>query len=406
MGWRRCLGLVLAVLERRGEGLTVSSDGELAAALANCSNATLDGASFALAETAVLRGANCRVVVDGSAAAAPLARGDARRPPRPRPRRPGRRARAEIRRARGLRRGERRRRLRRGLRGDRPPRRLRRRRRRRRRVADGAALVAVGGSYAGGGYAFAAHGASATVDGGAYAGGGVLRLEAARRAVVGGTFANGTTAVDAADSNVTVRGGAFGFAGPVLRAREAAPSSSSAGPTTARRPTAAVAGAAAPWASPAAPSASRRGRPAPRSSTAAAPSPCPARFYGSATAGPATRSARSRSRRGGRGGEATAPALKCIFRACEKAALGGRTLADVTDVLRARVACPTAAAVAAAVRGAPGDGAALRRRPAALAAAPWSSVVCLELQLDGVVAELAVAHAALDAVDPCVEINQ
>ncbi|KAH8063466.1 hypothetical protein JL722_2636 [Aureococcus anophagefferens] len=57
-------------------------------------------------------------------------------------------------------------------------------------------------------------------------------------AVVGGTFANGTTAA-AADSNVTVRGGAFfGFAGPVLRAREAAPSSSSAGPTTARRPTA------------------------------------------------------------------------------------------------------------------------------------------------------------------------
>ena len=46
MGWRRCLGLVLAVLERRGEGLTVSSDGELAAALANCSNATLDGASL------------------------------------------------------------------------------------------------------------------------------------------------------------------------------------------------------------------------------------------------------------------------------------------------------------------------------------------------------------------------
>ena len=102
------------------------------------------------------------------------------------------------------------------------------------------------------------------------------------------------------------------------------------------------------------------------------------------------------------GGEATAPALKCIFRACEKAALGGRTLADVTDVLRARVACPTAAAVAAAVRAAAARATVLRCVDgfAALAAAPWSSVVRLELQLDGVVAELAVAHAALDAVAP------
>ncbi|EGB10325.1 hypothetical protein AURANDRAFT_62784 [Aureococcus anophagefferens] len=745
MGWRRCLGLVLAVLERRGEGLTVSSDGELAAALANCSNATLDGASFALAETAVLRGANCRVVVDGSAAAAAFG------------------ARPTLRAAAGGRvldvRGA-------ALvlksvalagcdaasddgacvaasagtvrlddcagAGGAVA-----------RVADGAALVAVGGSYAGGGYAFAAHGASATVDGGAYAGGGVLRLEGgAAAAVVGGTFANGTTAVDAADSNVTVRGGAFsGFAGPVLRARGGSavvvlggsydgPSSdgfavagrggavdvaggtfrfasreagaalvngsgavavsgaflrvgdrwcavlaagaegafavggfagplartyASAGAYAAAAACLAEAtcyeitatGAAAGWTfagrdyagdgvvpfslgadlcadgAPAAsnatcPRSSRSGgdagrdldlllaysvvvlaiigavalsvtgcyvarrsaddvekprqvapgdsSPLPGRQTVAAPlvatAPTdlaavsartaldlaaitlpagdavvvvavaagapgarqtlsvnfvpPARHRAAAPAVAALRAARDnladaaapaseqadlrallthvlvpflgayaacaanektlvilqRARaaktrallrcyeRGAAavaaegvgpvaavcaglpaapppaqpsgdapalyaaaarardalgavakavaadaGGEATAPALKCIFRACEKAALGGRTLADVTDVLRARVACPTAAAVAAAVRAAAARATVLRCVDgfAALAAAPWSSVVCLELQLDGVVAELAVAHAALDAVDPCVD---
>ncbi|KAK7240440.1 hypothetical protein SO694_00112098 [Aureococcus anophagefferens] len=454
----------------------------------------------------------------------------------------------------------------------------------------GAALVAVGGSYAGGGYAFAAHGASATVDGGAYAGGGVLRLEGgAAAAVVGGTFANGTTAVDAADSNVTVRGGAFsGFAGPVLRARGGSavvvlggsydgPSSdgfavagrggavdvaggtfrfasreagaalvngsgavavsgaflrvgdrwcavlaagaegafavggfagplartyASAGAYAAAAACLAEAtcyeitatGAAAGWTfagrdyagdgvvpfslgadlradgAPAAsnatcPRSSRSGGDAgrdldlllaysvvvlaiigavalsvtgcyvarrsaddvekPRQVAPGDSSPLPGRQTvaaplvataptdlaavsartaldlaaitlpaGDAVVGP-RRARRVAPSRGRGGGEATAPALKCIFRACEKAALGGRTLADVTDVLRARVACPTAAAVAARVR-APRPATVLRCVDgfAALAAAPWSSVVCLELQLDGVVAELAVAHAA------------
>ncbi|KAH8064207.1 hypothetical protein JL721_8350 [Aureococcus anophagefferens] len=175
-------------------------------------NATLDGASFALAETAVLRGANCRVVVDGSAAAAAFGAPTL-----------GRRRRrvldvrgavlvlksvalagcdaasddgACVAASAGT--------VRlddcAGTGGAVAS------------VADGAALVAVGGSYAGGGYAFAAHGASATVDGGAYAGGGVLRLEAARRAVVGGL-----SRAARRPSTRRTRTGAVGVAGGTFR---------------------------------------------------------------------------------------------------------------------------------------------------------------------------------------------